>query len=65
MTPVILLTDGYIANAAEPWKVPDPAEFEPFPVTFLERRTARTIPCCPTSATRAACARGSSRARRA
>ena len=23
MTPVILLTDGYIANAAEPWRVPD------------------------------------------
>ncbi len=36
MTPVILLTDGYIANAAEPWKVPDPASFEPFPVSFLE-----------------------------
>ena len=36
MTPVMLLTDGYIANAAEPWKVPDPAGFEPFPVSFLE-----------------------------
>ena len=36
MTPVILLTDGYIANAAEPWKVPDPSGFEPFPVAFLE-----------------------------
>jgi 2-oxoglutarate ferredoxin oxidoreductase subunit alpha len=36
MTPVMLLTDGYIANAAEPWLVPDPATFEPFPVTFLE-----------------------------
>jgi 2-oxoglutarate ferredoxin oxidoreductase subunit alpha len=36
MTPVMLLTDGYIANAAEPWKVPDPTGFEPFPVTFLE-----------------------------
>ena len=23
MTPVILLTDGYIANAAEPWQIPD------------------------------------------
>jgi 2-oxoglutarate ferredoxin oxidoreductase subunit alpha len=33
MTPVILLTDGYIANAAEPWKIPDFADFEPFPVT--------------------------------
>ncbi len=36
MTPVMLLTDGYIANAAEPWLVPDPATFEPFPVKFLE-----------------------------
>lgn len=36
MTPVMLLTDGYIANAAEPWKVPDPNGFEPFPVKFLE-----------------------------
>ncbi|MDT0574884.1 2-oxoacid:acceptor oxidoreductase subunit alpha [Croceicoccus sp. F390] len=35
MTPVMLLTDGYIANAAEPWKVPDPAGFEPFPARFL------------------------------
>ncbi len=38
MTPVILLTDGYIANAAEPWKVPDPESFEPFPVSFLTER---------------------------
>jgi len=36
MTPVMLLTDGYIANAAEPWKVPDPANYAPFPVSFLE-----------------------------
>ncbi len=36
MTPVMLLTDGYIANAAEPWKVPDMGDREPFPVTFLE-----------------------------
>jgi len=35
MTPVILLTDGYIGNAAEPWKVPDPASYAPFPVRFL------------------------------
>lgn len=35
MTPVMLLTDGYIANAAEPWLVPDPASFTPFPAQFL------------------------------
>ena len=38
MTPVMLLTDGYIANAAEPWKVPDPASFAEFPAVFLEER---------------------------
>ena len=36
MTPVMLLTDGYIANAAEPWKVPDMSGYQPFPVEFLE-----------------------------
>jgi 2-oxoglutarate ferredoxin oxidoreductase subunit alpha len=35
MTPVMLLTDGYIANAAEPWKVPDLAAYEAFPARFL------------------------------
>lgn len=35
MTPVMLLTDGYIANAAEPWKVPDLDSYTPFPKTFL------------------------------
>jgi 2-oxoglutarate ferredoxin oxidoreductase subunit alpha len=34
MTPVMLLTDGYIANAAEPWKIPDVSDFEEFPVEF-------------------------------
>ena len=34
MTPVMVLTDGYIANAAEPWKVPDMSSYAPFPVTF-------------------------------
>ncbi|GAB4142878.1 MAG: 2-oxoacid:acceptor oxidoreductase subunit alpha [Sphingomonadales bacterium] len=34
MTPVILLTDGYMANAAEPWKIPNVSELEPFPVSF-------------------------------
>lgn len=34
MTPVMLLTDGYIANAAEPWKVPDMGGYAPFPVAF-------------------------------
>ncbi|MBO6555632.1 MAG: 2-oxoacid:acceptor oxidoreductase subunit alpha [Pseudomonadales bacterium] len=36
MTPVILLSDGYMANASEPWLVPDIHDYEPFPVTFEE-----------------------------
>lgn len=32
MTPVMLLSDGYLANAAEPWKIPDVSKMEPFPV---------------------------------
>jgi 2-oxoglutarate ferredoxin oxidoreductase subunit alpha len=34
MTPVMLLADGYIANASEPWKIPDVDAYEKFPVTF-------------------------------
>jgi len=30
------LTDGYLANAAEPWPVPDFDALEPFPVSFVE-----------------------------
>ena len=32
MTPVILLTDGYIANASEPWRLPDVKKLPKFPV---------------------------------
>lgn len=34
MTPVILLTDGYLANAAEPWLIPDVEKLPRFPVRF-------------------------------
>lgn len=34
MTPVILLTDGYIANASEPWRIPSIKDVKPFPVQF-------------------------------
>ena len=33
MTPVILLSDGYLANGAEPWKIPDPASLPKIHVT--------------------------------
>ena len=47
MTPVMLMTDGYIANAAEPWKVPDMSGYEPFPVRFLEEAPAEGEPVLP------------------
>jgi 2-oxoglutarate ferredoxin oxidoreductase subunit alpha len=34
MTPVILLTDGYLANGSEPWLIPDVDALLPIPVTF-------------------------------
>ena len=34
MTPVILLSDGGIGNAAEPWRIPDPASLPKFEVKF-------------------------------
>jgi 2-oxoglutarate ferredoxin oxidoreductase subunit alpha len=36
MTPVYLLSDGYIANASEPWKIPDVDTLDAFPVSFHE-----------------------------
>src|SRR5690242_21752544 len=35
MTPVIVLSDGYIANGSEPWKFPSKEELSPFYVNFL------------------------------
>jgi 2-oxoglutarate/2-oxoacid ferredoxin oxidoreductase subunit alpha len=34
MTPVILLSDGFLANAAEPWLMPDADTLPKFPVKF-------------------------------
>ncbi|HYN40124.1 MAG TPA: 2-oxoacid:acceptor oxidoreductase subunit alpha [Rhodospirillales bacterium] len=34
MIPVIVLSDGYIANAAQPWRVPSVDTMTPFPVRF-------------------------------
>jgi 2-oxoglutarate ferredoxin oxidoreductase subunit alpha len=45
MVPVIILSDGYLANGAEPWKIPEiselpeiPVHFETNPVGFLPYR---------------------------
>ncbi len=35
MTPVILLADGYLSNAAEPWRVPDMSAYEPIATNAL------------------------------
>lgn len=32
MTPVVLLTDGYLAQGSEPWRIPAPAELTPIPI---------------------------------
>lgn len=32
MTPVFLLTDGYIANGAEPWRIPEVSDLKPLKV---------------------------------
>ena len=38
MTPVILLSDGYIANGAEPWKFPVSADLQPIEVSFKKTK---------------------------
>ncbi|MCE9574057.1 MAG: 2-oxoacid:acceptor oxidoreductase subunit alpha [Deltaproteobacteria bacterium] len=51
MVPVFLLSDGYIANGAEPWPVPDVRGLKPFPVEhrsdpkdfFVYARDPRTL----------------------
>ncbi|MCH8169498.1 MAG: hypothetical protein IIC03_16435 [Proteobacteria bacterium] len=36
MTPVMVLSDVFVANGAEPWRVPEIAELEPIPVRHPE-----------------------------
>jgi len=36
MTPVFLLTDGYLANAAEPWRIPDIDAYPPITAPALD-----------------------------
>ena len=36
MTPVFLLSDGYLATSSEPWRIPDPAGIQPI---VVEHRT--------------------------
>ena len=62
-TPVILLSDLFVANSSEPWKIPSAADLPPIDPRF------RTTPpsdgrSCPTRATTTSRGRGRSRARR-
>jgi 2-oxoglutarate ferredoxin oxidoreductase subunit alpha len=38
MTPVILLTDGYIANGSEPWRIPDIEDLPEFQKEYRKER---------------------------
>ena len=45
MVPVVVLTDGYLANGSEPWAVPSAADFEPIEVEhFTADRIADPAP---------------------
>ena len=36
MTPVVLLTDGYLANGSEPWQIPDMDDMDDIDVEFAK-----------------------------
>jgi 2-oxoglutarate/2-oxoacid ferredoxin oxidoreductase subunit alpha len=40
MVPVIVLSDGYLANGAEPWRIPDVSEIPDFPVQFAKEKNS-------------------------
>jgi 2-oxoglutarate ferredoxin oxidoreductase subunit alpha len=50
MTPVMVLTDGYIANGSEPWRIPNAADLKPIPIEHpapLENGDAEAKPFMP------------------
>ncbi len=49
MIPVMFLSDGYIANGAEPWKFPTTAELSPITVEFSKPRKEDDAPFMPYS----------------
>lgn len=44
MTPVILLTDGFLANGSEPWKIPDMDELPEIKVPFADENDTEYQP---------------------
>ncbi len=49
MTPVLFLTDGYIANGSEPWRIPKYADLPPFKVVHPAGRTPEVASTSPVS----------------
>lgn len=47
MTPVIILSDGYIANGAEPWRIPKFEDLKPIPITHPGPRAETDPPFMP------------------
>ena len=43
-TPVYLLSDAYLANGAEPWRIPDVSTLDPIPVEFAQANGAEFLP---------------------
>ncbi|MBI4352982.1 MAG: 2-oxoacid:acceptor oxidoreductase subunit alpha [Candidatus Omnitrophica bacterium] len=43
MTPVFFLSDGYLANGAEPWKLPKISDLTPIPVQHPQTTEGRTL----------------------
>ena len=47
MTPVIVMSDAYVANGAEPWRIPDSADLAPIEVTHPSAPQAGADPFQP------------------
>ena len=48
MTPVMLLTDGYLANGSEPWQVPKVKDLPDIDVKFADKNIKVDDRICPT-----------------
>ena len=44
MTPVILLTDGFLANGSEPWRLPDVSKIPKINVPFADKNSKEYLP---------------------
>ncbi len=63
MTPVIFLSDGYVANGAEPWRIPDASALKPINVQYLTESNGNGQGVLPYKRIAVWCDRGSNRAR--